>query len=341
MRAFTYERAGDVGEPPCAAAGRAGAQVHRGGTNLLDLMKLEIERPAHLVDISRLPLDRDRETRRRRAAHRRPVRNTDLAADRRVRDALSGAVAGAARRRLGRSCATRPRPAATCCSARAAPTSTTPPCPATSASPARGCAALGGLQPHARDPRRERRLHRRPSVRHGGRAGRARRRGRDAVRPTGAARAIPIGDFHRLPGDTPQRRDRARARRADHRRRPAAAAARPADLPQGARPRLLRVRAGVGRGHRRRASGGGIRARADRVRRRRPQAVARARGRSARWPARRRGRARFDAAARRPLSRGAAAMATTTSRSRWPQRTVARALADAAGTRKADHGRHR
>jgi xanthine dehydrogenase YagS FAD-binding subunit len=57
MRAFTYERARDA-EAAIAAIVRAGpgARFISGGTNLIDLMKLEIERPTHLVDISRLPL---------------------------------------------------------------------------------------------------------------------------------------------------------------------------------------------------------------------------------------------------------------------------------------------
>jgi xanthine dehydrogenase YagS FAD-binding subunit len=55
VRAFTYERAMDV-RSATAAVSRPGATFISGGTNLLDLMKLEIERPSHLVDISRLPL---------------------------------------------------------------------------------------------------------------------------------------------------------------------------------------------------------------------------------------------------------------------------------------------
>jgi xanthine dehydrogenase YagS FAD-binding subunit len=55
MRAFTYERATDAAAA-LAAAAKPGAKFISGGTNLLDLMKLEIERPVHLVDISRLPL---------------------------------------------------------------------------------------------------------------------------------------------------------------------------------------------------------------------------------------------------------------------------------------------
>ena len=55
MKPFTYER---VADPRAAgeAVSRAGAKFISGGTNLLDLMKLEVEQPAHLVDISRLPL---------------------------------------------------------------------------------------------------------------------------------------------------------------------------------------------------------------------------------------------------------------------------------------------
>ena len=55
MRAFTYERAADS-RAAMAAVAKPGAKFISGGTNLLDLMKLEIEQPTHLVDISRLPL---------------------------------------------------------------------------------------------------------------------------------------------------------------------------------------------------------------------------------------------------------------------------------------------
>ena len=55
MRAFTYERVTDA-RAAAAAVSTPGAKFISGGTNLLDLMKLEIEQPSHLVDISRLPL---------------------------------------------------------------------------------------------------------------------------------------------------------------------------------------------------------------------------------------------------------------------------------------------
>ena len=55
MKPFTYERAADAKAAVKAVAENPGAKFLAGGTNLLDLMKLEIERPTHLVDVGRLP----------------------------------------------------------------------------------------------------------------------------------------------------------------------------------------------------------------------------------------------------------------------------------------------
>ena len=60
MRAFTFERAATVAAAAKAVAGKPGAKFIAGGTNLLDLMKLEVEKPTHLVDVNRLPLASDR-----------------------------------------------------------------------------------------------------------------------------------------------------------------------------------------------------------------------------------------------------------------------------------------
>lgn len=54
MRPFDYRRAEEVAG--AARLAHRGARVIAGGTNLLDLMKLEVETPAALVDINRLPL---------------------------------------------------------------------------------------------------------------------------------------------------------------------------------------------------------------------------------------------------------------------------------------------
>ena len=56
MRPFTYERAADAKAAVKAAAETPNARFLAGGTNLLDLMKLEIETPSHLIDVSRLPI---------------------------------------------------------------------------------------------------------------------------------------------------------------------------------------------------------------------------------------------------------------------------------------------
>ena len=56
MRPFTYERATSAEAAVKAAAETPNAKFIAGGTNLLDLMKLEIEHPAHLIDVGRLPL---------------------------------------------------------------------------------------------------------------------------------------------------------------------------------------------------------------------------------------------------------------------------------------------
>lgn len=56
MRPFTYERTQDAGSATRSVAAQPNAKFIAGGTNLLDLMKLEIEAPDRLVDVSRLPL---------------------------------------------------------------------------------------------------------------------------------------------------------------------------------------------------------------------------------------------------------------------------------------------
>ena len=84
MKAFTYERAKDP-QAAARAAARPGAKFIAGGTNLLDLMKLEIETPTHLVDVQDLKLDRIEKTPDGGLRIGALVTNTDLAADERVR----------------------------------------------------------------------------------------------------------------------------------------------------------------------------------------------------------------------------------------------------------------
>ena len=84
MRAFTYERPDNVAAA-MRAASQPGASFIAGGTNLLDLMKIDVEQPTHLVDISRLPLREVAETPDGGLRIGALVSNTDLAADQRVR----------------------------------------------------------------------------------------------------------------------------------------------------------------------------------------------------------------------------------------------------------------
>ncbi len=85
MRAFTYERAKDPVEAARIVASRPGAKFIAGGTNLLDLMKIEVETPTHLVDVQDLQLDRIERTGDGGLRIGALVSNTDLAADDRVR----------------------------------------------------------------------------------------------------------------------------------------------------------------------------------------------------------------------------------------------------------------
>jgi len=84
MKAFTYERAKDPVAAARAAA-RPGARFIAGGTNLLDLMKIEVETPSHLVDVQDLGFDRIEKTRDGGLRIGALVTNTNLAADERVR----------------------------------------------------------------------------------------------------------------------------------------------------------------------------------------------------------------------------------------------------------------
>jgi xanthine dehydrogenase YagS FAD-binding subunit len=85
MRAFTFERPATVAAAAKAVAAKPGAKFIAGGTNLLDLMKLEVEKPTHLVDVNRLPLASVEDTEEGGLRIGALVRNSDLAADPRVR----------------------------------------------------------------------------------------------------------------------------------------------------------------------------------------------------------------------------------------------------------------
>ncbi|MBU2015910.1 MAG: FAD binding domain-containing protein, partial [Alphaproteobacteria bacterium] len=85
MKPFTYSRATSVADAAKTAAAMQGARFIAGGTNLLDLMKLQIETPTHLIDVNHLGLDRIEPTPEGGLRIGALVRNTDLAADKTVR----------------------------------------------------------------------------------------------------------------------------------------------------------------------------------------------------------------------------------------------------------------
>ena len=85
MREFTYQRVSSMEEAVMAASKHKNAKYLAGGTNLLDLMKLEIEIPAHIIDINGIGLDQITPTVEGGLKIGALVSNTDLAADKRVR----------------------------------------------------------------------------------------------------------------------------------------------------------------------------------------------------------------------------------------------------------------
>ncbi len=187
MQAFSYQRRDDVASA-VAAGQQAGARYIGGGTNLLDLMKGGVEKPTTLVDVSQLPLADDRRVGRRRRDDRRagPQQRRGRPSAVRTRYPLltqalvSGASGPAAQHGDGRR-----QPAATDALLLLRRSGLHD---VQQAHPGFGLRRDRRPQPHPRDPRRERRLHRGQPVRHERRAGRARRdRPRRSVRAASAA----------------------------------------------------------------------------------------------------------------------------------------------------------
>ena len=202
MRAFTYERAHSPAEAAAAAMRTEGAKFIAGGTNLLDLMKLEIESPAHLIDVNHLALDKIEPTAEGGLRIGALVRNTDLAADARVRrdyGVLSRALLAGASGQLRNKATT----AGNLLQRTRCPYfyDTNQPC--NKRQPGSGCAAIGGFsRQHAVVGVSDACIATHPSDM--AVAMRALDATVETVKPDGAARTIPIAEFYRLPGETPQ-----------------------------------------------------------------------------------------------------------------------------------------
>jgi xanthine dehydrogenase YagS FAD-binding subunit len=201
MKVFTYQRATTPAQAAQTVARTPGARFIAGGTNLLDLMKLEIETPGALVDVNKLGFDKIEPTANGGLRIGAFVRNTDLASDPRVRKdyaVLSRALLSGASTQLRNKATTsgnllqRTRcsyfyDTAQKCNKR---------------EPGSGCAAIGGftrnlavvgtsdacIATHPSDMAVAMRLLDAEV---------------ETVRADGSKRTIPIADFHRLPGNTP------------------------------------------------------------------------------------------------------------------------------------------
>jgi xanthine dehydrogenase YagS FAD-binding subunit len=201
MKAFTYQRANSPAEAATTAARNPGAKFIAGGTNLLDLMKLEIETPTHLIDVNRLALDKIEATPDGGLRIGALVRNTDLAADARVRrdyGVLSRALLAGASGQLRNKATT----AGNLLQRTRCPYfyDTNQPC--NKRQPGSGCAAIGGFsRQHAVVGVSDACIATHPSDM--AVAMRALDATVETVRPDATARSIPIADFHRLTDDTP------------------------------------------------------------------------------------------------------------------------------------------
>jgi xanthine dehydrogenase YagS FAD-binding subunit len=201
MRAFTYQRAQSNAEAAGAALRTPGAKFIAGGTNLLDLMKLEIETPAHLIDVNGLALDKIELLPDGGLRVGALVRNTDLAADSRVRRdyaVLSRALLAGASAQLRNKATT----AGNLLQRTRCPYfyDTNQPC--NKRVPGSGCSAIGGFsRQHAVVGVSNACIATHPSDM--AVAMRVLDAEVETVRPDGSVRMIPIAAFHRLPGNTP------------------------------------------------------------------------------------------------------------------------------------------
>lgn len=201
MKAFTYERARTPAEAAAAAERHPGSRFIAGGTNLLDLMKLEIETPPHLIDVNGLKLDKIEPVAGGGLRVGALVRNTDLAADARVRrdyGVLSRALLSGASGQLRNKATT----AGNLLQRTRCPYFYDTNLPCNKRAPGSGCSAIGGytrglaivgaseacIATHPSDMAVAMQLLDAQV---------------ETVRANGSTRVIPIADFYRLPGNTP------------------------------------------------------------------------------------------------------------------------------------------
>lgn len=201
MKPFSYQRAASPAEAAAAARRLPGARYIAGGTNLLDLMKLQIETPAHLIDVSKLDLDKVEDLPDGGVRIGAVVSNTDLAAHPRIRrdyGVLTRALLAGASGQLRNKATT----AGNLLQRTRCPYFYDTNMACNKRQPGTGCSALGGytrqlaiigssdscIATHPSDMAVALRVLD-ASV--------------EVVNETGAARTIAMADFHKLPGKTP------------------------------------------------------------------------------------------------------------------------------------------
>ncbi len=201
MKPFSYERVGSAAQAAAAVAARPGAKFIAGGTNLLDLMKLQIETPVHLVDVNGIGLDTIEPTPQGGLRIGALVRNSDLAAHPRVRrdyGVLTRALVAGASGQLRNMATT----GGNLLQRTRCPYFYDTHMPCNKRQPGSGCSAIGGFsRQHAVIGASADCIATHPSDM--AVAMRVLDATVETVRADGAARVIPIADFHRLPGSTP------------------------------------------------------------------------------------------------------------------------------------------
>src|SRR5437588_1590475 len=202
MNPFTYSRATDVNEAVTGIAAKPQGKLLGGGTNLIDLMKMGVERPDSLIDINRLPLAQIEELPGNKGVRvGAMVRNSDLAEHALIKSrypVLSEALLSGASPQLrnmatvGGNLLQRTRcyyfydPAFPACNKR---------------NPGSGCGAIDGYNRiHAILGQSDQCIATHPSDMY---VALAALEAVVHVRGPKGEREIPFADFHRLPGNTP------------------------------------------------------------------------------------------------------------------------------------------
>ena len=202
MRNFSYQRAGDVAEATALHGNDHSADFIAGGTNLIDMVKLDIMRPQRLVDVNRLPLTDIESLDDGRLKIGALVTNTDLAYHERVLadyPVLSEALLSGASTQL-RNVATT---AGNVMQRTRCPYFRNPARPCNKREPGSGCGALEGInRNHAVLGTSDHCIAVHPSDMCVGMQALG---ATLTIEGPGGTRDIPFEDYHLLPGDTPER----------------------------------------------------------------------------------------------------------------------------------------